>query len=245
MWTYLLINLLSIAVPVAFSFHRRLRFVQTWYAFWPAALISGTIFIAWDTLFTSWGVWGFNPKYVIGVNWLGLPVEEWLFFICIPYACVFTYHCLKQLIARDYLGNHAAAITWILIGILFVAGLLSLPRLYTGVAFLSTAGFLLLHVLFFKSRYLGRFYFAFAILLLPFLLINGLLTGSFIDEQVVWYNNAELLGLRVFTIPVEDFIYGLLLILMNITIYETLISRFAKQADAAELSKAGFVDLSV
>ena len=65
--------------------------------------------------------------------------------------------------------------------------------------------------------------------LFPFLIVNGILTGSFIDEPVVWYNNAENLSLRFITIPVEDFIYGLLLFLMNVTIYEKILSRGSKR----------------
>jgi ligand-binding SRPBCC domain-containing protein len=62
------------------------------------------------------------------------------------------------------------------------------------------------------------------IFLFPFLIVNGILTGSFLADPVVWYNNQENLALRIFTIPIEDFVYGLLLFLMNVTIYEKLMA---------------------
>ena len=90
----------------------------------------------------------------------------------------------------------------------------------TSVTFGLTALFILLHLYVFKSKYLGRFILTYAIILIPFFIVNGILTGSWIEEEVVFYDDTMNLGIRMFTIPVEDSIYGLLLILMNITFYE-------------------------
>lgn len=234
MLTYLLVNILSIAVPFIYSFNKRLNFYKTWYAFWPAALLTGVAFIYWDVYFTARGVWGFNPRHLLGIDIVNLPLEEWLFFICIPYACVFTYYCLKILVDKDYLGPYARGISAVLIVVLLLVAVLNLNRLYTSVTFISTAIFLLLHLFVFKSEYLGRFYLAYIIIfLMPFMPVNGILTGSFITEEVVWYNNAENLGIRVFTIPIEDFIYGMLLMLMNVTIYEAIIKMREKSRETA------------
>lgn len=75
-----------------------------------------------------------------------------------------------------------------------------------------------------KPVWLGRFYLAYAVCLIPFFLVNGILTGTGITEEIVWYNNAENLGIRMGTIPFEDTFYGLLLILGTTYWYE----RFGK-----------------
>ena len=226
MSTYLLINLLSISVPLAFSFHARLQFYRSWHAVLPTIFATGVAFIFWDVLFTRWGVWGFNPDHLVGVYFLGLPIEEWLFFICIPYACIFTYASLTTLIGRDILEPFARQISWALAAALAILAIANVGRIYTSVTFAATASFLLLHLLVFKSDYLGRFYLTYLVIFLfPFLIVNGILTGSFLADPVVWYNNQENLALRIFTIPIEDFVYGLLLILMNITIYELLVTK--------------------
>lgn len=220
MYTYLLINIISISIPFIASFDKRLDFYKQWKYLFPGMLITLAFFISWDVLYTHMGIWGFNSRYLTGINLINLPIEEWLFFITIPYACVFTYTSLNYLIKTDYFKNYSKTISWVLIVGLLLISILFYDRLYTSVTFFLTAIFLLLHLFLFKSDYLGRFYFSYLIILIPFFIVNGILTGSFIEEQVVWYDNTQNLGVRIFTIPIEDSIYGMLLILMNITFFE-------------------------
>ena len=98
-------------------------------------------------------------------------------------------------------------------------------NLYTGVTFMLTGLFLAFIMLKLRTRFMGRFYFAFIFILIPFFIVNGILTGSFIDEPVVWYNNKENLGIRFGTIPLEDIFYGMLMVLMPVTLAETLEER--------------------
>jgi hypothetical protein len=60
------------------------------------------------------------------------------------------------------------------------------------------------------------------ILLIPFFIVNGILTGSGLPQPIVWYNNAENIGIQLWTIPVEDIFYGFELMLINVYLYEML-----------------------
>jgi len=182
-------------------------------------LLVGAGFIAWDVWFTSMGVWGFNPRYLTGIYLLGLPVEEWMFFVTVPFACVFVYEVLQLFVPRDVLGSTSKWIALVLI--LFTAGLFILhwDHWYTASATGLCAVLLFLHAFVLKSPWLGRFFLAFAVNLIPFLLVNGILTGTGIDQEVVWYNNDENMGFRILTIPFEDVFYGMDLLLLNTWLY--------------------------
>lgn len=208
-----------------FSFYPKADFSKRWKFLLPSIIIPGLLFIAWDEVFTRTGVWHFNPKYLSGVYIYSLPLEEVLFFVCIPYACVFTYFALNYLIKKDYLFLYQELITKAIILLLFMAGIYNIEKMYTSVTFILTGFFLAYQLFVLKPRYMGRFYFAFLFILLPFFVVNGILTGSFLDEPVVHYNDGENLGVRIGTIPVEDILYGLLLIASNITIFEWLQER--------------------
>lgn len=220
MYTYLLINFFAILIPFIVSFDKRNYFFSRWKYLFPAIAVTGLFFILWDILYTSLGIWGFNPRYLTGIYIFNLPVEEVLFFITIPFATVFTYDTLIYLVKNDYFRKASRTISFTLVTLLFVVAVFNLSKLYTSVTFLLTASFILFHELVIKPTYLGRFYFSFLVLMVPFFIINGILTGSFIEEEVVWYDNSHNLSFRLFTIPVEDLFYGLLLILMNITLFE-------------------------
>jgi lycopene cyclase domain-containing protein len=198
-------------------------FIKKWKYFWPASLFTTLIFVVWDELFTRLGVWGFNPKYILGIYVFDLPLEEIFFFICIPYACVFTYEVTNYFLGTDhFFTRHQHKISRILIILLLVCGLIFIDRLYTSVTFIFLAIYLIVLEWKMNPIYMGKFYLMYIIILLPFFAVNGILTGSFIEDEVVWYNDLENLGVRMGTIPFEDTFYGMLMVLMNISIYEWL-----------------------
>ncbi|MCT4591252.1 MAG: lycopene cyclase domain-containing protein [Carboxylicivirga sp.] len=223
-YTYLLINLACIAIPLIASFYPRHAFVKEWKYFLPANLIVAIGFLIWDAIFTHMGVWGFNPSYLIGINVFNLPLEEVLFFIAIPYACVFTYFALRYLVKNNPLQRYQGVITITLAIIFLISGISFWGRLYTSITALLAGLYLL--IAFYKKRDLAHAYLSYLLIIPFFFISNGILTGSFVESPVVWYNNNENLGIRMFTIPIEDSIYGFTLILMNIDLYEWLKTKF-------------------
>lgn len=223
-YTYLLINIFTILFPLLRSFENRIRFASRWKFLFPALAITGAVFIFWDVLFTKWNVWEFNPLYITGINLINLPVEEWLFFLTVPFSCVFIYESVRYFIKKDLLAPYHRAISFIFLAVLSVVLVFNLDKIYTVVSFSLGITLLILHLFVLKPNYMGRFYLAYFISFIPFFLVNGILTSW----PVVMYNNLENLGIRLYTIPVEDTIYNLSLLLMNIAIYEYLMQRSTK-----------------
>ena len=222
---YRALDVLSLSFPLAASFERRLFFRSKWPGLFLGTLVMAVIFLAWDAAFTSLGVWGFNPRYVIGVYFLGMPIEEWLFFLFIPYSCLFLYEVMRHFVIKDVLGQVARPLSFMIIVLLIVVGVLNWDRLYTTITFISTALLLAYHLSIAKAEWLGRFYVGYAISLVPFLLVNGILTGWLLPEPIVWYNDNENLGLRINTIPIEDPVYLMMMMLIILPFYE----RYAKR----------------
>ncbi|WP_439182884.1 lycopene cyclase domain-containing protein [Carboxylicivirga taeanensis] len=219
-YTYLLINILCIFIPLIASFYPRHSFFKEWRYFLPANACVALFFLVWDYLFTDMGIWGFNESYLTSWFVLNLPIEEIMFFIAIPYACVFTYFAMLYLVKNNPLKRVQAPLTVALSIVFLVVAIAFYDRWYTFTTGLLAGIYLL--VSFYRKRDLSLVYLSYFIILPFFFMSNGILTGSFIDEPIVWYNNAENLGLRMGTIPVEDSVYGFVLVLMNIDLYEWL-----------------------
>ena len=220
-YTYLLINLATIFFPVVLSFDKRVAFAKSWKFIWPGMAITGLIFLFWDVLFTIHGVWSFNDQYIVGIKFWGLPLEEVLFFLTVPFACIFIYACLDHYVKWQISKDVSRSISGLLILASAFILMGNFNRLYTAVTFSLLAIILLLLLFVFKTDWLSRFYLAFLVSLLPFYIVNGLLTSI----PVVLYNDEQNLGFRVGTIPFEDHFYSMALLLMNVGLFEYFKSR--------------------
>ena len=224
-YSYLLINLLTIFFPVVLSFDKRVHFYKKWRLIWPGIAITGVMFLGWDVLFTIKGVWSFNPSYIVGIKFFELPLEEVLFFLTVPFACIFIYECLNYYV-KWQLSQKLSS--WITVGLLIISFVLSLTysaRLYTFITFSLLYVLLGILLLILKAGFLNRFYLAFMVSLLPFYLVNGILTSI----PIVLYNNNQNMGIRIGSIPLEDHFYSMALLLMNVGLFEYFRSKKANE----------------
>ncbi|MEN8765676.1 MAG: lycopene cyclase domain-containing protein [Wenyingzhuangia sp.] len=219
-YTYLIIDLGCILIPFLCSFYKKHAFYKDWKYFLISCLGVGGFFLIWDEIFTKHGIWGFNPSYLTGIFLGHLPIEEILFFICIPYACSFTFFAFQYLIPEKTKPIFITRLNVVLAIVLVASSLLFYDRWYTCMTFLLLGLFLL--YLQIKLINLYYYYLTFVTILPFFFLSNGILTGSFLESPIVWYNNTENLGIRMFTIPVEDTFYGMLLIFGNLYFHQSL-----------------------
>jgi len=221
---YLAVMVLSIAFPFLLSFDKKVNFKQYFKYLIISLPAIALLFALGDVLYTYLGVWGFNEAYHLPYKIGGLPLEEIAFFLLVPYACVFIYEVLKAYVnlPKFQVSNN---LVYVLVGGFLIISLVFKSHLYTSVTFLFTA---IIVALLNRQRptYTPYLFLAFAISIIPFVLVNGFLTGMFTPEPIVWYNNAENLGIRIFTIPLDDFSYSFNLLAMNIILLEELKKRF-------------------
>jgi lycopene cyclase domain-containing protein len=199
-------------------------FYKKWKHLFSAMILPAVFYIIWDMVFTKQGVWSFNENYITGIKLYNLPIEEVLFFFVVPYCCVFIYACVRSYfpkIQRTSSGNGILNFIGI---VLLVIALFYHDKAYTFFTFFFNGIFIFIlssSKRYFQSFNANAFLVSYLIILIPFLIINGLLTAI----PVVLYNDNENLATRIYTIPVEDVFYGMLLIMMNVVGYEFSIEK--------------------
>ena len=215
---YLLFNLIVTAGPIVFQLNHQMKHISKW----RLKLITNGIvmipYIIWDALVTG-SHWWFNETYTLDFRLFGLPIEEWLFFLTVPFGCLLVWETLpdaklsRQLRSLRHIrrGLYAA----MPVGI----WAFSIGKQYTGLV-LCCFGIVGLADTFLGTDLLlqSKTYAYLAIVSCLILVFNGYLTA----RPVVLYAEAYQMGYRILTIPIEDFGYGFTLMLFNAMLYEKL-----------------------
>ena len=215
---YLLFNLIVLAGPAVSQFNRQIKHISQWRL---KLFTNGIVmipYIIWDALVTG-SHWQFNKAYTLDFRLLGLPIEEWLFFITVPFGCRLVWETLPDTRLSTQLKplRHIRTVLYatLPIGI----SVFSTGRQYTGLV-LCCLGLVGLADTLLRTNLLLRpkTYLYLAIVAGLILAFNGYLTA----RPVVLYDEAYQSGYRILTIPVEDFGYGFTLTLFNTILYEIL-----------------------
>jgi len=82
-------------VPFVFSFWPSLRFYRNAKGLLAALAVALVFFGGWDVWAAGRGHWTFAAKAVGPARLLGLPLEEVLFFVVIPFCALFTWEVLN------------------------------------------------------------------------------------------------------------------------------------------------------
>lgn len=178
-----------------------------------ATAVVALFFIAWDQVVTGWW-WRFNPSYTLGVFLGNLPIEEVLFFCIVPTSCLLVWVNIRNRVHGAWripvevyaaVGLGAAATFSVMEGWWYT---MTVSVLGVGMCVWSAWAN---HFL----RQRAATYWMGIVVGLT-LIFNGYLTA----RPVVLYETAVKSGMMIGTIPIEDVLYGLILVVAVGMIYE-------------------------
>jgi lycopene cyclase domain-containing protein len=192
----------------------------------------GGCYIVWDAVATYRGDWWFNHEYVMDFELLGLPLEEILFFITVPYSCIFIYEALQYFIKDRELRIDVRL--FFIPSILFIiAGAIFYDQYYTVTVLFSCGLFFFIAVILFPQILGSMIYWLYILIaFIPFFIINYLLTSI----PIVLYNSQAIWNVRITTIPSEDFFYNFSLLSFYLIVYLFFKARFQEDLKQSAVS---------
>jgi len=188
----------------------------------PAVIFTTAILAMINTRLAELQIFVYNPIYLTGTNLISYPIEEWLFLPVVSLLSVAAYIFAKKRLTNFEKPNLFLIVSLVLLVIFGFITWFSRHKLY------PFSIFMLLTIYFgytiFRNRfkhYLTSFYLGFAIALVPFFILKATL----FTLPVIIPDTNFMLGFSLLNMPVEEFAYFFLLLLINTTIYEYLRER--------------------
>ena len=177
--------------------------------------IVSPIYLFWDFLATWKDSWSFNPKYVLGIYVLDLPIEEVLFFVVTPFATLLIYDFVQEKM-KDKEVSWVPKVIKAVIPFLILSLPFTFTYSYTFVDTLYLIMALSISLIAGKQMLSSRnFWIYMGLTYIPFMVFDYFLTSI----PVVIYGPHSILGVRVITIPVEDFIYSFSMLVLYTLFY--------------------------
>jgi lycopene cyclase domain-containing protein len=213
---YLLFNIIVLIGPVVFSFDQRVYYFR----FWPVAFLSIALvmipFLAWD-IWVNESHWFFHQSHTLPFRLWNLPVEEWLFFISVPFTSLFIWQIIVTFKKEVYLDNKYLRYLMLLSGFLFSFIFFFKGKIYTGLVILSLSLTIGLDLVL-KTNLLAqkRTVLFLTVITVLIFIFNGYLTA----RPVIYYGSTYNCNIKIWTIPIEDFGYGYALIISSTILYE-------------------------
>lgn len=203
-YAYFLVAITVIILSLNHYYKMRL-FTQKWQGLLAGFGVVSLPFIIWDVIATRDGHWAFNEEFILGPKILGLPIEEILFFFLVPIVMIIVWYLVRYRVVERYID-----LNFLYRPVLVILLLSSVMTVHRPYAFIVTGIATFFWFIAARTDYFNSYrYIIFqSVLYALFFISNTILTWP----PVVTYSDQAIMGLRIGTIPIEDFLYNFVLI---------------------------------
>jgi lycopene cyclase domain-containing protein len=177
-------------------------------------------FILWDIWASARGHWFFSEVFTLKHRIAGIPLEEFAFFFTVPLAMIIVWECIRVYLGSTNTVRHQSTsqlmkiMPAVLAVICVAAAVANFEFGYTRTVCFVTAVCVL--VVGYSDIVKYRDFWIFqGVLLLLFVVSNTYLTAL----PIITYGSGSYMGLRIGTIPVEDFLFNYSFINLFLLVY--------------------------
>lgn len=220
-YTFLLLNLFVVLIPFVLALDKKAIGIASLKSIILPSLIVAFVFSEIPVFLTGLRVWSFNPAYLIGVSYRGLPLEEYLFIFTSSFTGLGIYNYLNTKFPKNDLQKFSLALSHLMIGICIAFLFFAYAKWYTVITFASLL-LLLIGVEYVNTlRFMYRFYRAFVVSLIPFYCCYGIICNL----PIIQYDERQNVGFNLAKIPFENHFLMMAMLLLSVYLFEVFKSR--------------------
>jgi lycopene cyclase domain-containing protein len=204
-----LLNLILFVIPLLLSFDKRGQVFKDWKVLFPAVGITGIVAVIIKMFFARSKFVIYDQSQMSGITFFEIPVEAALYCFTIPFAGICIYNYLNGRFPENELEKYSLSLSNILLGLSIAIIFFAYNKAYAVITF----SFLLLLLLYIeyinKYRFMYRFYRAYGLFILLYILSQLLFNSG----KAIGYNADHTLKFNLIYVPFENyFLLGLLLL---------------------------------
>lgn len=219
MSTFLLINIVVLAIPLILNQRRKNRIGINYLSLLIAIFVNGGLFLIMNYFYYNIGLIDFNYDNLVGLTVFDIPIEYYFFFIVFPYAYIFLYKWTKLYFCHSRPVRLIYGLSLIFTILCIVLALKYSDKPYAFRSFLLAGSLNWIIYFGFTPRWYAYFIFSFLFVSFPYLLIDGTMTLLDVGPTTIYHEDG-IVGFHVFTLPLEDIFNFFTLFILTITVYE-------------------------
>jgi len=216
MFAYLTSDLIILIIALLFSFNKKIKFYENFFAYLFSVSIVSTSYLIWEILSVNRGDLSFSATQTTKFYIFKLPIEELLFFLIVPYVVILIYevaNSYRQEKIINFTKNHSflVAIAFFLLAFIFI------KHNFTFVNLLLISLVFYLNTIF-KYQILNKsnIWFTNSIIFIPLIIFFYFK----VSLPMIFINPMTVIGLKVIKIPIEYFFYSFSMVSLWIICYE-------------------------
>lgn len=210
--------LLAIFIPVAIiSFLTPISRYRRYKPLLFSIGVVAPIYILWDELAVIYDTWSFDKYHVIGLYFFYLPLEEVAFFLVVPFSTLLIFEVLRAKIKGDFPKRIVTFVGLILSAFFIIFGLLYISKSYTSVASFFAAFSIITALILDRDLMVRKSLWLYiAISYIPFIFFDHIM----VSLPIFTYGKGSIIGIRIWGIPFEEFMYVFSLLLLYTVFYD-------------------------
>lgn len=212
---YLIFALIYFSAGLLVWKGKKVKFAKYLDAYFYSSFIVGLIFIYFNRNMLTNNGWFYNDQFLAGISLMNLPLEEILFLISFFFTASITFEIIRISFPERKIILPKRPL--IILALFFMLpAVIHMNKSYTFAVTILTSLSIMVATFLFNEQHLKRSFWISVVAFYPILIAADLFKCGL---PIVQYNADAIIGSKVLSVPIENFLYSFVMVFLYFTLY--------------------------